>query len=253
MLNLDDNLNQIAASGSIAELRRIMSRSVSELGYSEFSYLDIRRYPLGKIFVPFFVSTAKSNFIDTYVSESFFAHDPVIRRAAISNAPFTWADCPEYHEWRRRPRSRSRAHTVMRTADAFGYTQGYVIPIHAVDSQGLPASALCTLFWRERPQAFEPVASAPPWLRLVVATMHERMLALRGASANDEEPSLLTDRECECLVWTCRGKTRSETGDILSISDKTVEFHLQNARRKLGVRNKLHSVAKAIRMGLIAP
>ncbi len=79
------------------------------------------------------------------------------------------------------------------------------------------------------------------------------MLEFRGLSGGDEETPPLTERECECLLWICRGKTHSETGDILKISDRTVEFHLQSAQRKLGVRTKLQAVAKATHMRLIVP
>ena len=64
---------------------------------------------------------------------------------------------------------------------------------------------------------------------------------------------ILSNRERECFTWACRGKTRSETAEILAISDRTVEFHFQNAMRKLRVHNKFHAIAIAIHMGLITP
>jgi DNA-binding CsgD family transcriptional regulator len=82
---------------------------------------------------------------------------------------------------------------------------------------------------------------------------------LRSQNIGDEAPTdrreypLLTNRERECFVWACRGKTRSDTADILGISDRTVEFHFQNAMRKLRVRNKFHAIALAIHLGLISP
>jgi DNA-binding CsgD family transcriptional regulator len=141
----------------------------------------------------------------------------------------------------------------MEVANEFGYTQGYVLPSHAVDPQGHAASAVVTLYWSDRPERLNPRDSMPVWLRLVVSSMHERMLDLRGLAEGNESPPLLTDRERECMVWACRGKTRGETADILNISDRTVEFHFQNAMRKLRVHNKYHAIAMAIHMGLIVP
>jgi DNA-binding response OmpR family regulator len=43
----------------------------------------------------------------------------------------------------------------------------------------------------------------------------------------------LREREVETLTWAARGKTFEEIGTILSLSKRTVEFHLDNARRKL--------------------
>ncbi len=64
-------------------------------------------------------------------------------------------------------------------------------------------------------------------------------------------PSQLTQRERECLMWVSLGKTANETGSIIGKSQRTVEFHLNNAVRKLGAANKIHAAAIAIRTGLL--
>lgn len=63
----------------------------------------------------------------------------------------------------------------------------------------------------------------------------------------------LTEREKECLLWVAEGKTSGEIADILSISERTVIFHLQNAGQKMGTSNRLHAISRAISMGLIVP
>jgi LuxR family quorum sensing-dependent transcriptional regulator len=61
----------------------------------------------------------------------------------------------------------------------------------------------------------------------------------------------LTDRERDVLSWGARGKTVSETAEILRLSADTVETHMRHATHKLGANNKTHAVAKAIHFGLI--
>ena len=61
----------------------------------------------------------------------------------------------------------------------------------------------------------------------------------------------LTDREKQCIYWTACGKTSSEVGSILEISDNTVNNYLASAAMKLETANKAHTVAKAIRYGLL--
>lgn len=63
----------------------------------------------------------------------------------------------------------------------------------------------------------------------------------------------LTNREYDCLLWTARGKTAWEVGQILGISEETTLFHLKNACRKLGVFSKHHACVRAIVQGLILP
>lgn len=61
----------------------------------------------------------------------------------------------------------------------------------------------------------------------------------------------LTARELECLKWVSIGKTAWETAMIMGRSQRTVEFHLVNAARKLNAINKIHAVVLAVRQGFI--
>ena len=63
----------------------------------------------------------------------------------------------------------------------------------------------------------------------------------------------LTTRERECLLWTSRGKTNWEVGEILSISSETVRFHLKNAMNKMGVYSQHHAAVRAIMRSMIFP
>jgi len=63
----------------------------------------------------------------------------------------------------------------------------------------------------------------------------------------------LSDREIETLTWAARGKTSAEIAQILGRTKRTIDFHLDNARAKLGVANRTEAVMKAARHRLIRP
>jgi DNA-binding response OmpR family regulator len=63
----------------------------------------------------------------------------------------------------------------------------------------------------------------------------------------------LREREVQTLTWAARGKTFWEIGEILGLSKRTVEFHLENARRKLGVATRTQALIKAATANLIRP
>ena len=63
----------------------------------------------------------------------------------------------------------------------------------------------------------------------------------------------LREREVETLTWAARGKTFWEIGEILGLSKRTVEFHLEKARRKLGVATRTQALIKAATGHLIQP
>jgi DNA-binding CsgD family transcriptional regulator len=61
----------------------------------------------------------------------------------------------------------------------------------------------------------------------------------------------LSRREIECLTWAAAGKNSEEIAAILDLSAHTVNFYLSSAARKLGSVNRMHSIARALRMRLI--
>jgi DNA-binding CsgD family transcriptional regulator len=62
----------------------------------------------------------------------------------------------------------------------------------------------------------------------------------------------LSGREQQCLLWVSHGKTSWETSVILGLSERTVNFHLLNACRKLNVYGRQAGVAKAMRLGWLS-
>ena len=61
----------------------------------------------------------------------------------------------------------------------------------------------------------------------------------------------LTARESEVLRWVANGKSAWEIGEILHITKRTVDEHVQTAVRKLGAVNRTHAVALALCDGII--
>ena len=65
----------------------------------------------------------------------------------------------------------------------------------------------------------------------------ERLLAERHA---------LTSREAEVLLWISRGKQNREVSEILQISPRTVNKHLEQVFEKMGVENRASATAMAV-------
>ena len=58
----------------------------------------------------------------------------------------------------------------------------------------------------------------------------------------------LTQREAEVLSWIARGKSNRDISDILGISPRTVNKHLEQIFTKLGVENRASAAAQATRI-----
>lgn len=57
----------------------------------------------------------------------------------------------------------------------------------------------------------------------------------------------VTGREADVLLWIANGKTNREIGQILEMSPRTVNKHLEQIFKKLGVENRTSAAAVAIR------
>jgi len=63
----------------------------------------------------------------------------------------------------------------------------------------------------------------------------------------------LNKREIEVLTWVSRGKKSLEIARKLRLSKRTVDFHIDNARIKLGAATRTEAAIKAAASGLIEP
>jgi DNA-binding response OmpR family regulator/DNA-binding CsgD family transcriptional regulator len=78
-------------------------------------------------------------------------------------------------------------------------------------------------------------------LRLIEAEAENDNLVLKRRLA-------LTQRESEVLMWIARGKSNRDIAEILSLSPRTVNKHLEQIYAKLGVENRASAAALAVRM-----
>jgi DNA-binding response OmpR family regulator len=109
-----------------------------------------------------------------------------------------------------------------------------------------------------------PPASPPSSIELEVRTNRLQILyisqvgtdehllrVIEGGVGNDQmvlkSRLMITDRESEVLLWIARGKSNRDIADILSLSPRTVNKHLEQIYNKLGVENRTSAAALAVR------
>lgn len=75
---------------------------------------------------------------------------------------------------------------------------------------------------------------------LYTKTQHDTHTPLK-----DRDGGILSSREVECLQWLASGKTLAEAAIILGISERTLRYHINNARTRLGVATTVQAVVAA--------
>jgi DNA-binding NarL/FixJ family response regulator len=88
----------------------------------------------------------------------------------------------------------------------------------------------------------------------LIARHHENEALIRLTEINPREDAArlqqrlkLTEREAEVLLWISYGKSNADISDVLTVSPRTVQKHLERIFEKLGVETRAAAAAMAIR------
>ncbi|MEO8923676.1 MAG: LuxR C-terminal-related transcriptional regulator [Caldimonas sp.] len=165
--------------------------------------------------------------------------DPVLKRLRKMNVPFTY-DQDLY--------VRDGAGDLWEEQAKFGYRTGISVALHLQDHKHflLGVDRVEAL-----PSDIDEVTDLLASLQLLAVHAQDAALRLLGVQAGVGEVPRLTARELEVLKWTMDGKSAWAVGEILSVSENTVNFHLRNVFRKLGSSSKHQAVLKAMSLGLL--
>jgi DNA-binding response OmpR family regulator len=87
----------------------------------------------------------------------------------------------------------------------------------------------------------------------VLAAIVDARLARVPGNVTRRNPVGLNEREVQTLTWAARGKTSAQIAKILGFTKRNVDFHLDNARHKLGAATRIQAVVKAKDSRLIKP
>ena len=126
-----------------------------------------------------------------------------------------------------------------------GLVQGLGVPIY-----GLNGSQAIVTFGATR---FELAPRDRGALRLIAIDAHNQaksFLAARNGLPTPRPP-WRAPRQIECLRWCSLGKANWEIGEILGLSERTVEQYIASAGARLGTTTRTHAVAEALRHRLI--
>jgi LuxR family transcriptional activator of bioluminescence operon len=139
---------------------------------------------------------------------------------------------------------RQVAKPLLRLAGDAGMGGGLTIPLA---SHGIQWATM-TFATRQRCTLRDLAPSMAPALYFASCIQ----AALSRVEANREPRPGLSPSEREVLHWAAIGKTSWEISLICRVSERTVNFHLSNAARKMGTRGRGATCARALALGLIA-
>lgn len=214
--------------------QELFARTLENFGVRSFAYLN-----QGRRFQPWHLETTYSGaWIEHYLRQGYAEHDPVLAEARRSPLPFAWAALLKRSE------TSEAGLKVFRDAQDFDIRDGMTMPIHGADG-----FAMMSLVIGDDSLMGPKAAAERQTVRLMTLYYHQAV-EMETVRRQDSQFSL-TAREREVLRWTAGGKTGWEIAQILGIGERTVVFHIENAKTKLGAASRSHAAAKAAMLGLV--
>lgn len=165
--------------------------------------------------------------------------DPVIRRLKSLSVPFIY-DQDLYVE--------DGAGDLWEQQAAYGYRTGIAVALHLPAHRHFILGVNRDAALPREDEGLTRMLADLQFLAVHAQDAAQRLMA--PPAANDETPDL-TPRELDILRLTRDGKSAWAAGQILAISEHTVNFHLRNIQRKLNTTSKHQAVLAAMRLGLI--
>lgn len=228
---------EISQSHDIATLEARLVKMAEELGFPLVSAAVVVE-PAGAGRGQFFtLSNTPAEFKQVAADPRRGQRDPVNQRLRQLSVPFIY-DQSLYVE--------AGAGDLWEQQAPFGYRNGVAVALHLPNGQHF-------LLGVDRDTA---LPSDGGELVRMMADLQLLAVHVQGPALNllvPKDPALpeLTPKEGEILKWTMVGKSAWDVGQILGMSEHTVNFHLRKVFKKLNCSNKHQAVHKAVQLGLL--
>jgi len=217
---------------------RFLAHVVEQYGLTHAAYLgvNIPRATHGEHYVQ---CTYTNSWVERYLTENYVNIDPIVSQGFDRVLPLDWSHARDHAPAARR---------LFRDAEDGGIGRhGLTFPLRGRMGEkalfSINADVSDTEWFKVKPLLLRD-------FQAISVYFHARVLEVHGHNVI-EDIQALSPRQREALRWVASGKTAWETSEIMSISERAVNFHLNQARAKLNCLTTTQAVAKALTQGLL--
>jgi len=249
-IKLSDFNTRLLSGRSLDEQMDSASQMAQALGYEALVY-DYSPVPVdheGALITPSVLKLRHTppDWHSLWCQEGYYQIDPVQHLAINAVSPFVWSYRPETDTVLRSFIGQDHAPVVSYLQDS-RMTCGVTVPIH------LPKGGFATLTGLRSETSggtLEDLRHTLGDFTLMSHALQEVAFPLLSKEPHTC-PVHLTKRERECLRSAAEGLTAAEIATQLNRSLATVTLHLTSAMHKLGARNRVQAVARAMHYRLL--
>jgi len=211
----------------IENLKQIIPFDFSICGVARMNDgVSIKSYDVVNINYP-------AQWLELYISRGYNGIDPVVKENFTEFRVQYWAETYKKH---------NPPKEFICNAEDFGLKRGYS---HGILEEGKRGS-----LFSFSGASIERHPRTETILEYIIPHLPQCLIRILSQNSMRQRAEL-SQREKEVLKWLKEGRTSWEISVILRISERTVNFHINNIKQKLDVSNRTHALAVAIEQGLI--
>ncbi|MHC8388551.1 autoinducer binding domain-containing protein [Pseudomonas sp. MDT2-39-1] len=232
---MESQLRQISNARDIESAYRMSLDLVQDLGFN-FCAFSITSHARGPHFERVNLNNYPRDWNLKYEKDHYVDIDPILAHCNHSTLPILWGE-----------EAYSKTPTLWQAQKQLGLQYGWSQSLHG-------DRGLCSMLSLARSN--DPITPYELYEKLgytifISHQLHGLVAKKLPLRVNDPCKPHLSAREIEILRLSADGKTACEVGMILNITERTTNFHICSAIKKLGVNNKIAAVIAAARACMI--
>lgn len=234
-----DFMAMVLDAKSEREFLSTMAQACRQIGFERFligtQWHDDNGTPVHRV-----ASGYPAEWQRIYAQRQYIALDPTVGHCQKSTQALVWTD--DLFE-------STGSLDLLEEAKSHGVGFGLSVPVH--EARGNVKSMISLA--RDQPLPDDPAETEHMIAagKVLASCVHFAYRSLIATEMSATQRPNLSPQESQCLRWVAMGKTSAEIGEIMSIAEPTVVFHIKHVMEKLDVKNRPQAVAVAFRLGLL--
>ncbi len=242
-LSQTEFISHLQKATSTRLLNEVLKSYLSSLGITMFAFTYYSYSPTSIHKLKYDYSSSRFDaWHKHYLSEGYEDIDSTLDVVYQSILPQLW-DTREQLAQAKNPRERK----MRKDAIQFGAEKGLSIPIHGPQDD----FAILVVVQMRGQDFLEKNAKLQHELFTAGYYYYNALQQFLLQSSPTKSKLKLSEREMQCLTLIAKNYSIQHIAKMLSITERTVNYHIQRLNKKLGAANKYQSVIKALVKGFI--
>mgnify|MGYP003576769878 CR=1 FL=1 len=233
----DALLKSLASIRSKPDLSKLMGAIAHEFGFRYFALIyhdDLRNDPADRVNIKNYPAAVVERIID----QATWRRDPIMRGCIFAEGAFLWSGLSSIIRIDRRDRD------TMAFGARNGLNEGITIPCLLMGQ----CLGSCTFAGRQRPEHAQRVLGVAQMVEVFAFQAARRLT--RG-NLHVSAPPRLHPRPRDCVILAGQGRSNKEIARALSLTPRTVDGYLTEARRIFNAHDRTELVDSAVLAGEI--